>query len=92
MPRKNFRKGEINYYTGETLKAVLNAIRNDGRNMRDVGRFNGIPESILRKQLLSNESKTLRLSRETIFLREVEGELKSYICIESGQVILWHNI
>lgn len=79
MPRKYIRKTEINSYSEETLQLALNAIRNDGRKIREVGRAFNIPESTLRKKILQNESKIYRLGRKSLFVSEVETELKQYI-------------
>lgn len=78
MPRKRVRTTEINAYSAEKLEEALNAIRN-GRKIREVGRAYDIPESALRKKLLLNEPKTLRLRQKTTFTRAVEDELKHYV-------------
>lgn len=79
MPRRYTRKTQINSYSEDVLQTALNAIRNDGRKIREVGRSYNIPESTLRKKLKLNELKISRLGRKSIFPAEVETDLKDYV-------------
>lgn len=79
MPRKYIRKTENKSYTEETLSKALEAIKKDGRKIREVGRSFGIPESTLRKYLLLNRPQAPRLGRKSVFSPETEEELKDYM-------------
>lgn len=83
MPRNYTRKTAILAYTAESLQNALDAIRNDGRKIREVGRSFQIPESTLRKKLLENDLKLPRLGRNTVFSKEIECELKEYVLLLS---------
>lgn len=83
MPRNYNRTTTILSYTAEDLQKALDAIRSNGRKIREVGRCFKIPESTLRKKLLENDLKLPRLGRKTIFTRDTEIELKEYILLLS---------
>lgn len=78
MPKTYTRKTERASYSKETLSEALKAIK-DGRKIREVGRSFGIPESTLRKQMLSNQPKFPRIGRKAVFSPEIEQDLAEYI-------------
>ncbi|KAJ8932058.1 hypothetical protein NQ314_014981 [Rhamnusium bicolor] len=79
MPRNYVRKTVINSYNKESLQNALNAVINDGRKIREVGRCFNIPESTLRKKISLNQLKTSRLGRKPVFTEELEAELTEYV-------------
>ncbi|KAJ8942271.1 hypothetical protein NQ314_010104 [Rhamnusium bicolor] len=79
MPRNYVRKTVINSYNKESLQNALNAVINDGRKIREVGRCFNIPESTLRKKISLNQLKTSRLGRKPVFTEELEAELTEYL-------------
>lgn len=81
MTRTYTRTTEINTYTTENLQRALQAIRDEGRKIREVGRCFSIPESTLRKKLLETRPIPTRLGRKAVFSKELETELKEYILI-----------
>lgn len=79
MPRNYVRKTKINSYNQDNLFKALDAVRKDGRKIREVGRSFGIPESTLRKNLILDRPQCPRLGRKSVFSPEIELELKEYI-------------
>lgn len=83
MSQKYTRKTTILSYTAEDLQNALDAIRKDGRKIREVGRCFKIPEWTLRKKLSEDDLKLPRLGRKTVFTQDTEVELKEYILLLS---------
>lgn len=81
MPRNYTRKTEKNSYSQENLKKALDAIKTDGRPIREVGRCFNIPESTLRKKLSENCDVPTppRLGRKSTFSVQEETALKDYV-------------
>lgn len=79
MPRNYTRKTEIASYTSDNLQNALDAIRNNGKKIRETGRHYKIPESTLRKKLSENVPTPSRLGRKATFTKEIETDLKDYV-------------
>ncbi|KAK9712584.1 hypothetical protein QE152_g24830 [Popillia japonica] len=87
IPEYIFKKLDLSCklapFNAEDLQNALDAIRKDGRKIREVGRCFKIPEWTLRKKLSEDDLKLPRLGRKTVFTQDTEVELKEYILLLS---------
>lgn len=88
MPRAYNRTIEKLSYTFENLQNALNAIKKDGKKIRETARSFKIPESTLRKKLGEDVVKSPHLGCTTVFSSKIGQELKEYILLLQ---ILWNN-
>lgn len=81
MPRTYIRKTKNYSYTVDTLKEALNAIKKDGRKIRDAGRHYNIPEATLRKYLAKpmDEIQQPSLGRKSVIPSNVELQMVEFI-------------